>query len=61
MELEIKDGKDMLPLWECPYCKGQLEEVDKEQCSSLDIYKECSKCRRIFKEVWVIKSITEEK
>jgi len=60
MNIEIKDNNnDILPLWECPYCKSELTEVDKEQCSSLDIYKECSKCGKLFKETWVIESITE--
>jgi len=59
MNLEKRDGKDILPLEECPYCKGELKEIDKQFCSSMDIFKECAKCGKTFKEVWVIESIEE--
>jgi len=60
VQIEIRDHNgDILPLWKCPYCNGDLEEVDKEECSALDIYKQCLKCGRIFKETYVIESISE--
>jgi len=51
--------EDIMPLWDCPYCKGSLEIVDKEECSALDSYKACSNCGRNFVETWIIESIKE--
>ena len=51
------ENGDILPLWNCPYCNGNLEIVHKEECSSLDIYKECTKCGRVYKETYVIEQI----
>jgi len=59
--LEKRENGDILPLNECPYCRGELETVDKQFCSSTEIFKECESCKRIFKETWVIESIIEIK
>jgi len=61
INIEVKDKNgDILPLWKCPFCGGDLEEIDKVECSSLDIYKQCLSCGKIFKEVYVIESIRVE-
>ena len=58
--LERRDASgDIIPIWECPVCGGEVDVVHKEECTSLDVYKQCLSCGFTFKEVWIIERIEE--
>jgi len=62
VNLERRDENgDILPIWNCPACGAEVDVVYKEECTSLDIYKECLNCGYTFKEVWVIERVEEVK
>lgn len=60
--IDKKDARHecFVPLgFECPRCGGELQKVEEAWCSSYDLYLECKKCGRQFKEVWAFERAYE--